>query len=513
MPKTTDGHLYTITSTERTLSKWYLQSDLVLRNNKILIENFDNFLTAYLQNEDPYLLKIAVSATVESFPVLSLWKAFSVRNTAENRRDAAILYICNMLQHYVQDHKVEGELYHRLSLGIAIAMQNAQLTAEVRYPAIERQTAKACAGLLRRNPQFAEHLTIQNVRIHSDPTSGNCWLTGLITFGTPDANMPVFLRDVQLLFNAEKKILIDTIDEMPLIDILPLLTRQDAVFDTLFSALPPENQLILKISCWNTLFPHVSQFCIGDKLGTWGVVSYPETLQLCHIYSWEDMNNKLNDFKQRTDIDETLICLMPDCLHQHHVAGVNTAALLFADMSRGLNRLEIIINGNKITSETKARMISDAETMQLSDLPVFTRAVKAGELWTQSLQAELKTDKSCATQITAALIYSLWQGGAGKGYMSLSRIGPPCKLLQKEPPLKVLSVDTNARGALGISMLEVGQVNWNSADFIHQGVDFRGGVVAFHLPELRAESALEMAVNYTRTDIVTSGGGVRYVDK
>lgn len=504
-----------------------------------LPEAFISGINECAQNYSSIGLGRAITTLRDTFPKLSLWERikdfFGMSDTADNRRDAAVLYAASALAEYTH---LDAD-YPRVSEALAGQLQEAGLAPVQENALTETLVAGALARLLDRNPDLADRMTLQEVRTEVTDTGSVC-LHGRVSFGNAETGAPEFLRDVSLPFLARAA--------SPLLsgNIVQDMLEEGCALSTLFRCLMPEEQMSLQLlSClqgrageqlfsaegllgWasqlDVLEPVTDRMTpppalFGDcvrRAGPYFVRQgqnmvrnmAPEETTVRSIRAW----SKLAEAQMNSWYDTETSAVMLQFPFTHKVPLETAESQLQKDLHRsGLNTTVVVIDGEVLSPEITRHLQATACTAMLrgnnTDEALLARGT--GEAWTRLIQDELTIEEATARQAAAAVMYAGFQGGAGRGNTGmLMKFGPPESGMNNSQ--SVLYINTAQNGGSTVMQAEFMDASWRSIDGRRVGTDFRMCGVAFSLPASGAKTASEMAVAFTQNHIDVEGFCVRY---
>ncbi|HHL2713240.1 TPA: hypothetical protein ACQ39K_004908 [Yersinia enterocolitica] len=478
--------------------------------------SFVEGLCEYAQNHSDMTLCNAVTTLWDTFPELSLWEKFKdffgLSDTADNRRDTAILYAADMLA--AIDITSEYN-YDWISRALAQQLQEVGLAPVQENALMETLVAEALARLLDRNPQLADLITLQKTDFTTTSEPETVSLSGEVTFGSDRTDVPAFLKEMRLPFLT--RAISPLLSGNTLHDHLRRRAEDEGgrALATLFKSLPPNNQLQLQLQSWSQGFPAVALFSVDGLLA--GMASVPVGTTTRTVSDWYKLVTVHNKMQELPDSGQAFALIMPFSTFKHYMPKERTPEHeMLRDMHRGcLHCTDVMVNGVSLRNETLELMQTEALAAAEQRGNPEKRARDISEDWTIWIQKDLNTDKASAQRAAAAIIYMIFQGGAGRSNTGILGSAGPLRPQWTDNSLpdckkkSMLHIDTRS----GEGVL-VAQAAFSTENRSGGGADSSVGAVVFRLPEPEsgAATAVDMAAGFTRKNIHVAGFGVRYTD-
>lgn len=469
-------------------------------------QSFSEGVSMYAQNKSDKTLCDVVTILRDIFPKLSFWERFKdffgLSDTADNRRDTTILYAASMLTTVYISHEYDDDV---ISQAFARQLQEVGLAPVQENARMENLVAEVLARLLDRNPQLADLITLQETNFTTTSGPETVSLCGVVSFGSDRINVPEFLKEMRLPF--QTRAVSPLLFGNTLHDHLRRCAEDEGgrALATLFNSLPPGNQLQLQLQSWSLGFPAVALFSVDGLLA--GMASVPVGTTTQTVSEWNNLEREQHHMYCTPDSGQACAVMMPFGIFKHKISNIDE---MLNDMHRGgLQNTDVVVNSVLLQNETLKLMQTEALKVQeeIDDTP-GQRLRDLSRNWTVNIQKDLNTDDASAQRVAAAVMYMIYQAGAGIATTGLLvKAAPP--LLKDSKEKVVLHIDTRS----GEGML-VAQAQFCSGKRSGGGDDSRAGAVVFRLPEpeSRVATAADMAAGFTRKNIRMAGFGVRYPD-
>lgn len=452
-------------------------------------------------NGNRNILNKAVYGFLDVFPRLSLWERFKdffrLSDTADNQRDMATLCIAETYQKNItncndaDNAMTFSELKHALKHNGLSPFKCAD---------IDELIAFTTTRLLNREPNLIEHIHFEKMKIETDRSTGAVRLKGLVSFGSHTSSESDVLQRLPFCTTVRSP-------EAASYSLIELMSDESVIsFTTLFQKLPPQTQLQLgllsetdgsrlfsngevlgrvlnddisvsveTLKDWQAQYKYV--YASGLEIPTSGatVVKTPR-----YEFKHEDI------IKPEADREEALLKYL-------HRGGLKNTILTVNDksLSKGFSRkmAALAVENDKSSAEDT---LPKPGTGVLTENVTQRKLKDISEQWSHMIQNELHTDADTTQKVVAGIMYSLFQGGAGKSNTGmLIKLGPGklCESIKggkidKRAYEQTLDIDTRQTGQMSIRMTEHCIVSYgvarpdNLVEEVEEGTVLRGGGVA-----------------------------------
>lgn len=503
---------------------------------KSLQKNLVNAIK-YGGDEEKYAqgLNMAVTKFRDEFTKLSLWQRildfFGLSDTAYNQRDMATLYIASTFLRNNSEPLSCSSNSAKFN-ALCKSLEDAGLS-ESGITSIGELIASTTARLLAREPRIASHLCWKNTKLENlDPDPGSdsngVYLSGQLSFRVSEngRDEEEFLQDLPF----------DVLVDGPLVTDNPPEIFNDnnnaSIFTILFEHLPPEIQLQQQLQSGVKGFPMANLFSAGGLLA--GITPMLDDTPVELFYSWDAIiKSKVNESK--TSKSATSVRLVPYMEFKHKMSPTKSPqAEMLCDVDRGgLSQTRLTVNGQALPPDVTREMQRIAENVQEDDnAPITVTEIKLlgtekerrkaaeakyaskinniGEAWSNLIQKNLKTDIETANTVAATVMYSIFQGGAGRSNTgALSSFKTPRSPYYENITLQqTMHIDTRQAGRVSVAM---GEFVVAKQEHDVNLKEFWSGEVMFSLslPKSKKVKVPEIAAGFTRQNIGVTGLGVR----
>lgn len=441
----------------------------------------------------------------KSFPQLSLWERFKdffgMSDTKNNQRHSFVLHIASLFYQMSESSPLTEAQQIIISTTIAEALHVAGYSANMSVPSLKTSIGMAFSGIMLSKPQLFFPFDVQLISVSESKDHNDIVLEGKLIFNNVDKNdVPEYFRKIQLPFQIYKPC-----NHEPLLyDYL----QQDILLTTLVQHQKPQDLIKLQVNTLHGLLS-TDDFSSPKDIYLFFPWLFPQKMDAYFINNSRDLQEQcaiLNIENYKNDCS----IILKNHVFTHIYSKIEKE--LIDDSYRGkLPAMTVIVNNTTITPLTLERMQNYAQrivdTIQDTHNKIISNKTRLADIcnyWTNEIQQDLKIDNSKASSVCAALIYSLYQGGAGKSNLCLTN---PGKSSGRELESRTLNITLAQDNSTHVTLQEFSFLTdrQNPTD---KRCDM-GGIVTFELPTSTYTSANDIAVGYLSADIHVAGCGLR----